>query len=72
VRLCRLIARQAMTTADLADRLGMTRPQVSRHLRLLRDLGLVRVERDGRQVHYRLDLDAVARIGSDAAAALQH
>ncbi|GAA0906473.1 ArsR/SmtB family transcription factor [Virgisporangium aurantiacum] len=72
VRLCRLIARQAMTTADLADRLAMTRPQVSRHLRVLRDLDLVLTERHGRQVHYRLDLDAVARIGHDVATALQH
>jgi DNA-binding transcriptional ArsR family regulator len=72
VRLCRLIARQAMTTADLADRLKMTRPQVSRHLRTLRDLDLVHVERHGRQVHYRLDLDAVARIGHDVATALQY
>ncbi|SHN47387.1 ArsR/SmtB family transcription factor [Cryptosporangium aurantiacum] len=72
VRLCRLIARQAMTTADLADRLQMTRPQVSRHLRVLRDLGLADVERHGRQVHYRLDLAAVERIGRDASVALQY
>jgi DNA-binding transcriptional ArsR family regulator len=72
VRLCRLIARQAMTTADLADRLSMTRPQVSRHLRVLRDLGLVRVERNGRYVHYGLDLAAVERIGQDVATALQY
>ncbi|WP_225877210.1 ArsR/SmtB family transcription factor [Streptomyces resistomycificus] len=72
VRLCRLIARQAMTTADLADRLQMTRPQVSRHLRALRDLGLVRVERNGRYVHYGLDLTAVERIGRDVATALQY
>ena len=71
VRLCRLIARQAMTTADLAGRLSMTRPQVSRHLRVLRDLGLVHVARHGRHVHYRLDLAAVERIGYDVAAALQ-
>lgn len=72
VRLCRLITRQAMTTVDLADRLAMTRPQVSRHLRVLRDLDLVLTERHGRLVHYRLDLDAVARIGHDVAVALQH
>ncbi|MFG2003469.1 DUF5937 family protein [Spirillospora sp. NPDC048911] len=71
-RLCRLIARQAMTTADLAERLSMTRPQVSRHLRVLRELGLVRVERNGRYVHYGLDLEAVERIGRDVATALQH
>ncbi|MFF3753505.1 DUF5937 family protein [Streptomyces sp. NPDC002018] len=72
VRLCRLIARQSMTTADLADRLSMTRPQVSRHLRTLRDLGLVRVERNGRYVHYGLDLAAVERIGHDVATTLQY
>jgi DNA-binding transcriptional ArsR family regulator len=72
VRLCRLIARQAMTTADLANRLSMTRPQVSRHLRTLRDLGLVSIERNGRHVHYQLDLTAVERIGRDVATALQH
>jgi len=72
VQLCRLIARQAMTTADLADRLSMTRPQVSRHLRVLRDLGLVQVQRNGRYVHYGLDLAAVERIGRDVATALQY
>ncbi|MFJ2646224.1 DUF5937 family protein [Streptomyces sp. NPDC087420] len=72
VRLCRLIARQSMTTADLAHRLAMTRPQVSRHLRTLRDLGLVRTERHGRYVHYGLDLAAVGRIGQDVATALQY
>ncbi|WP_405821786.1 DUF5937 family protein [Streptomyces sp. NBC_00838] len=72
VRLCRLIARQSMTTADLAHRLSMTRPQVSRHLRALRDLGLVRTERNGRYVHYGLDLGAVERIGTDVATALQY
>jgi DNA-binding transcriptional ArsR family regulator len=72
VRLCRLIARQSMTTADLADRLSMTRPQVSRHLHVLRDLALVRVERRGRYVYYGLDLAAVQRIGHDVATALQY
>ncbi|MCK9902840.1 transcriptional regulator [Parafrankia colletiae] len=72
MRLCRLIARQAMTTADLADRLSMTRPQVSRHLRHLRELGLVRVERNGHYVHYALDLAAVENIGRDTVTALQY
>jgi DNA-binding transcriptional ArsR family regulator len=72
VQLCRLIARQTMTTADLADRLSMTRPQVSRHLRVLRDQGLVHVQRNGRYVHYGLDLAAVERIGRDVATALQY
>ncbi|WP_411138239.1 ArsR/SmtB family transcription factor [Streptomyces sp. C10] len=72
VRLCRLIARESMTTLDLAARLSMTAPQVSRHLRALRDLGLVRTERSGRFVLYRLDLAAVERLGQDVVTGLQH
>ncbi|MEU4157959.1 DUF5937 family protein [Actinoplanes sp. NPDC026670] len=65
IRLCRLIAREALTTVDLAQRSGMTEPQVSRHLRQLRDVTLVRPERDGRLVHYQLDLEAIRNLGLD-------
>ncbi|MEH0470082.1 helix-turn-helix domain-containing protein [Streptomyces sp. B21-097] len=61
-----------MTTTDLAGQQSMTRPQVSRCLRALRDLGLVRVERNRRYVHHGLDLAAVERIGRDVATGLQH
>jgi DNA-binding transcriptional ArsR family regulator len=65
IRLCRLIAREALTTLDLAQRSGMTEPQVSRHLRQLRDATLVRPERNGRLVHYQLDLEAIRNLGLD-------
>ena len=39
----------------LAERLGLTQSQVSRHLRVLRDVGLVQVSDAGRQRLYRLD-----------------
>ena len=40
--------------ADLAAGFDMTRPAVSKHLRVLRDARLVHEERDGRQRVYRL------------------
>lgn len=40
--------------AQLALRFGMTRPAISQHLRILREVGLVSEERHGRQRHYRL------------------
>ncbi|MGE3909252.1 MAG: ArsR/SmtB family transcription factor [Chloroflexota bacterium] len=40
---------------DLARRLGMTQPQASKHLRVLREVGLVRVRGAGKQRLYRLD-----------------
>src|ERR1700694_599978 len=42
---------------DIVARLGLQQPSVSKHLRVLRDVGLVRVRRDGRQMLYRLDAE---------------
>ena len=39
----------------LVERLGLTQPQVSQHLRVLREVGLVQVSDVGRQRLYRLD-----------------
>ncbi|MFT4187158.1 MAG: metalloregulator ArsR/SmtB family transcription factor [Aeromicrobium sp.] len=44
---------------DLADQLGLTQPQASKHLRVLREVGLVRVREDGRQRLYELDADGL-------------
>jgi DNA-binding transcriptional ArsR family regulator len=43
-----------VAVADLAAGFDMTRPAVSKHLRVLREAQLVREERDGRQRVYRL------------------
>jgi DNA-binding transcriptional ArsR family regulator len=40
---------------DLVVRLGVRQPQVSKHLRVLRDVGLVEVREEGRQRMYRLN-----------------
>jgi ArsR family transcriptional regulator len=39
---------------DLALQLGISQPAASRHLKILRDRGLVRAERQGASVSYRL------------------
>ena len=40
---------------DLVIQLGLAQPVVSKHLRVLRDVGLVNVRDEGRQRVYRLD-----------------
>ena len=40
---------------DLVARLGLAQPQVSKHLRVLREVGLVDVREEGRQRMYRLN-----------------
>ena len=43
------------TVGDLVDRLGFTQPQVSKHLAVLRAVGLVSVRVDGRRRWYRVN-----------------
>src|ERR1700720_3367967 len=40
---------------ELAQELGMTQPRASKHLRVLREVGLVRDRKAGKQRLYRLD-----------------
>jgi DNA-binding transcriptional ArsR family regulator len=40
---------------DLVHLLGLAQPQVSKHLRVLREVGVVQVREDGRQRLYRLN-----------------
>jgi DNA-binding transcriptional ArsR family regulator len=44
---------------DLAELLGLTQPLVSKHLRVLREVGLVGVREDGRQRLYRLHAESL-------------
>ena len=40
---------------ELVEALGVAQPQVSKHLRVLREVGVVRVREDGRRRLYRLN-----------------
>ncbi len=51
--------------AGLADRLGLTRQNVSNHLACLRDCGLVRTHARGRQVSYELVDESLAHALDD-------
>jgi DNA-binding transcriptional ArsR family regulator len=47
---------------DLVDALGLAQPQVSKHLRVLREVGAVHVREEGRQRLYRLNGQALKPI----------
>jgi DNA-binding transcriptional ArsR family regulator len=47
---------------DLVEVLGLTQPQVSKHLRVLREVGAVDVREDGRQRLYRINGHALRPI----------
>ncbi|MFT3900446.1 MAG: metalloregulator ArsR/SmtB family transcription factor [Gordonia sp. (in: high G+C Gram-positive bacteria)] len=61
-----LLADAPRCVHQLVDELKLNQPQVSQHLRVLRDLELVEGRRRGREVEYALVDDHVAHIVTDA------
>jgi DNA-binding transcriptional ArsR family regulator len=54
-RILDLLAEGERPVSDLVARLGVAQPVVSKHLRVLREVGLVHVREEGRRRIYRLD-----------------
>lgn len=61
-----------MTVSDLAEDVGMEQSAVSQQLRVLRNLGLVEGERQGRQIEYRLFDNHVAELIEQAIYHAEH
>jgi ArsR family transcriptional regulator, zinc-responsive transcriptional repressor len=60
------LAEQPRFVHELVERLGLSQPLVSQHLRVLRGARLVGVERRGREAAYSLTDQHVAHIVADA------
>ena len=56
------LAPRERPVGDIVVALGLLQPSVSKHLRVLRDVGLVEVRRDGRQVFYRTNAEEIRQI----------
>jgi len=50
---------QERAVGDIVTGLGMEQPSVSKHLKVLRNVGLVRVRRNGRHMYYRTNAEAI-------------
>jgi DNA-binding transcriptional ArsR family regulator len=61
-RILDLLARGERSVTELVDGLALSQPQVSKHLRVLREVGAVRVRDDGRRRLYRLNGSALKPI----------
>jgi len=57
-----LLSRRASSVQEIADALPISRPAVSRHLRLLKEAGLVSEEPEGTRRIYRLEDEGVAAV----------
>ena len=52
---------QMVSVGDIADALDVAQPTVSHHLKILKNAGLVRSERRGKQVLYTIDQQRLAQ-----------
>ena len=53
------IAVQERSVGEIVDALSLEQPSVSKHLKVLREVGLVEVRREGRQMLYRVNAMAI-------------
>jgi DNA-binding transcriptional ArsR family regulator len=61
-QILRMLRDQSLSAGAIAGAFDVTRPAISRHLRVLREAGLVVDEAQGRERVYRLELEALAEL----------
>ena len=53
------LAPQERPVSDIVEELGLPQPSVSKHLAVLSSVGLVGARREGRQIFYRTNAEAI-------------
>ncbi len=55
LKILSLLSKSELCVCDIAETLQMTQPNISFHLSMLREAGLIKDKKDGRWIHYSLD-----------------
>jgi DNA-binding transcriptional ArsR family regulator len=61
----RLVLDRELPVGELAERIGVSQPAASQHLKVLRDAGLVRGRVDGRRRLYQVDVEGLQRLRAE-------
>jgi ArsR family transcriptional regulator len=59
-KIMHLLCCRSLCVSDVVAQTGVSQPTVSHHLGILREVGLVNVRREGKQVFYTLNQDVIA------------
>lgn len=62
MRIIYVLSKSSLCVCDIATLLNMTQSSISHHLKILRDLNLVKFEKKGKLVVYSLDDDHVLKL----------
>ena len=57
-----MLGDRELSVSEIVEGMSLSQPQVSKHLHVLREVGVVRSRKDGRQRLYRLDAAALRPI----------
>jgi len=57
-----LVRHREMSAGDIARRFSVSRPAIAKHVRVLREAGLLRERREATQIFYTLDPDALRTV----------
>lgn len=69
LKIIQMLAEKELCVCEIIDRLQMSQPAVSHHLKILRQVGLVKDSREGRWIYYTLAGDVFKEtfVGEDLA-----
>jgi DNA-binding transcriptional ArsR family regulator len=67
-----LIAAEERSVNEIAEALDLAQPSISKHLQVLRDVGLVTTRREGRRTLYRTNAEALRTIHDWAGMFAEH
>ncbi|MFC0597276.1 ArsR/SmtB family transcription factor [Streptomyces palmae] len=67
LRIVTLLAKETLCTTHLVEETGAKQTNLSNHLKVLREAGVVETEPCGRFTYYRLRPDAIARLAGQLA-----
>ena len=57
-----LVSHQTLNVNELAENFDMSRPAVSKHLKILRECGLLKIQKKGRERYCHADLEKLGEI----------
>ena len=64
LEIVRLLCEHPQCVNAIVTRLKMTQPAISQHLRMLREIGLIRAEKRGTWIHYAICPETLKRCGA--------